>query len=451
MGLYGMLVVTTAPTSTTTANTGTAYPGVSYTAEVPLLMSEIDPVQNAAVQAAVSTAGFSETNVWAGFTGANNQTALCRTAGGAAAPNGTCYPPAVNYTPLYYLFNGVAFDKSNSAASVFAATPTGSAATPVTGDVLVRFVNAGLRMHVPSIVGSLTGTTAVSGFSLIAEDGNPLPGTPRVQSEVFLAAGKTYDVMINTPASGTTALPVYDRELSLSGNATARDAGMLAYIGINGAGLPTTGVFSAAATAIAAPAHLEYLLLPRRPDAGCDRPRPGRAARRPECQGRNPGNGQPCRRRRSPELQQQWNFQLCRAKRVLRWHVYVSDQRQRECDGGGQRMRRHQSSPRLRARRRAGGQRRDLHQHGLRALRQRPARSAGQRQERGRRAADGGGCGYRKSWHNVERGRFVHRRPCDQQLGGLAPPVHRSERSVRLSASWPRTRRAPPAMRRRQR
>ena len=253
MGLYGMLVVTSAPTSTTTANTGTAYPGVSYSAEVPLLMSEIDPVQNAAVQAAVATAGFKETNVWAGFTGNNNQTALCRLASGASAPNGACYPPAVNYTPLYYLFNGVAFDRTNSAASVFAATPTGSAATPVAGDVLVRFVNAGLRMHVPSIVGSLTGTTAVSGFSLIAEDGNPLPGTPRVQSEVFLAAGKTYDVKINTPASTATALPVYDRQLSLSGNATVRDAGMLAYLGINGAGLPTTGVFSAAATAIAAP------------------------------------------------------------------------------------------------------------------------------------------------------------------------------------------------------
>ena len=45
-------------------------------------------------------------------------------------------------------------------------------------------------MHVPSIVGSLTGTGA-AGFSLIAEDGNVLPGVPRVQSEVFMAAGKT--------------------------------------------------------------------------------------------------------------------------------------------------------------------------------------------------------------------------------------------------------------------
>ena len=49
-----------------------------------------------------------------------------------------------------------------------------------------------------------------------------------------MAAGKTYDVMINVPAAGATALPVFDRELSLSGNAIGRDAGMLGYIGMNG-------------------------------------------------------------------------------------------------------------------------------------------------------------------------------------------------------------------------
>src|SRR6266481_2166200 len=69
MGLYGMLVVTTVPVGTTA---GIAYPpagttpAVTYNAEVPLLLSEIDPVQNAAVQAAVGTVGFSETTVWSG-------------------------------------------------------------------------------------------------------------------------------------------------------------------------------------------------------------------------------------------------------------------------------------------------------------------------------------------------------------------------------------------------
>jgi hypothetical protein len=108
-------------------------------------------------------------------------------------------------------------------------------------------VNAGLRMHVPSIVGSLTGASGAAGFGLMAEDGNPLPGVTRVQSEVFMAAGKTYDVMINVPAAGGTALPIFDRALGLSANATARDAGMLAYIGVNGSGAPAAASFGAAA------------------------------------------------------------------------------------------------------------------------------------------------------------------------------------------------------------
>src|SRR5882762_10115976 len=239
MGLYGILVVTD-------ATTRTAYPGVSYNADLPLLLSEIDPVQNAAVATAVTLPGFSETTVWSGQPGGCGNP--------ATANSGNCYPPAVNYSPRYYLINGVAFNRTSPSTSLFAAAP----ASGVTGNVLVRLVNAGLRMHVPSIVGSLTtptvvptGVTAapVAGFSLVAEDGNPLPGVSRVQSEVFMAAGKTYDVMINVPA-GTTALPIFDRELSLSANATARDAGMLAYISVNGGALPGG---AAAVTAVANP------------------------------------------------------------------------------------------------------------------------------------------------------------------------------------------------------
>src|SRR5271165_103019 len=271
MGLYGILVVTAAPTSTVSTTTklstetapGCAYPGstagscaIPYDAEIPLLLSEIDPVQNNTVSQAVNTAGFSETAVWSGQPGGCGNP----TSGTAYL---TCYPPAVNYTPLYYMINGVAFNKTAAAASLFPITPAAIApATGTTGSVLVRLVNAGSRMHVPAIVGSqvagATGATnpLVTGFQVIAEDGNPLPGLPKVKSEVFMAAGKTYDVMINGQAtSGTTiapyanALAVYDRELSLSGNATERDAGMLAYIAINGAalpGTPGTGVFAAA-------------------------------------------------------------------------------------------------------------------------------------------------------------------------------------------------------------
>ena len=267
MGLIGMLVVTTA-SSGTAAGTGTAYPGsgtgttavpaVTYNAELPLEFSEIDPAQNKAVNTAVNTAGFSETNVWSGLPG------RCGNPSSGAAFN-TCCPPAVNYTPFYYLINGRAFDKTHPAASVFAAyagipgATTAPVTTGIAGTILARLVNAGLRLHVPSIVNPLTtgfngsgsATAAVSGFTLIAEDGNPVPGVqvagataapaaPRVQTDVFMAAGKTFDVMFNAPAAGSTApaLPIYDRELSLSANSSTRDAGMLAYIGVNGAGLP---------------------------------------------------------------------------------------------------------------------------------------------------------------------------------------------------------------------
>jgi Bacterial Ig-like domain (group 3)/Bacterial Ig domain len=250
MGLYGILVVTSAPTAPAGVETalGCAYPGatagtcaVPYDAEVPLLLSEIDPVQNTTVNAAVNTTGFSETAVWSGQPGGCGNPA-------SGAVYLTCYPPAVNYTPLYYTINGAAFNKNNTSGSLFPITPaTIAPATGTTGSVLVRFVNAGSRMHVPAIVGSqVAGATGgtnpiVTGFKVIAEDGNPLPGVPKIKSEVFMAAGKTYDVIINgQTTAGTTispypnALAVYDRELSLSANATARDSGMLAYIGIGG-------------------------------------------------------------------------------------------------------------------------------------------------------------------------------------------------------------------------
>jgi len=242
MGLYGILVVTTEPSGTTA---GTAYPAtatgpaVTYNAEVPLLLSEIDPVQNAAVAAAVATAGFSETRVWSGQPGGCGNP--------ASTTYHTCYPPAVNYDPRYYMVNGVSFDRTgvNAAKSLFAAAP----ASGVTGTVLVRFVNAGLRTHVPAIVGAQTtdSTNAVvNGFSLIAEDGNVLPGSRRIQNEVLLPAGKAYDVMMNAPASGVPALPVYDRQLSLSTN-NQRNGGMQAYVSVNGSGAPAFGALNAVA------------------------------------------------------------------------------------------------------------------------------------------------------------------------------------------------------------
>jgi Bacterial Ig domain len=279
MGLYGILVVTAAPSATSGMETtaGTAYPGVTYDAEVPMAFGEIDPVQNTAVSNAVNTAGFTETAVWSGQpNGCGNP---------ASSTYLTCYPPAVNYTPTFYTINGVPFNTANPSGSDFAvAPPTIAPPASTAGSVLVRMVNAGLRMHVPAIVGSqVSGATGgsnpiVTGFKVIAEDGNPLPGVPKIKSEVFMAAGKVYDVMINGQVTTTTAgtppalptityssypnaLAIYDRELSLSANKTQRDSGMLAYISINGASLPAFPTTTAGAAGAAA-VNDAYILAP---------------------------------------------------------------------------------------------------------------------------------------------------------------------------------------------
>jgi Bacterial Ig domain len=256
MGLYGILVVTAAPTATAGAETapGCAYSvtttsgttcTVPYDAEVPMLLGEIDPVQNSAVSVAVNAVGFSETTVWSGQPGGcGNQATL---------NSGNCYPPAVNYTPLYYTINGVAFDKTYAAGSHFPISPATITATG-TGSVLVRLVNAGSRMHVPSIVGSevagQTGGTSpiVTGFKIIAEDGNPLPGVPKVKSEVFMAAGKTYDVMINGPAAGITAV-----QFIAAGSGYNLATTSISLVGGGGTGAVVSSTFALTGVSISAP------------------------------------------------------------------------------------------------------------------------------------------------------------------------------------------------------
>ena len=100
MGLYGVLIVTQAPVpaGVNPFTPGKAYPGMSneaaYDADASLLFSEIDPVQNAAVDRA-AVAGTAVT---------------LRFDDPTCAPN--CYPAAVNFTPTYFLINGQAFDKA---------------------------------------------------------------------------------------------------------------------------------------------------------------------------------------------------------------------------------------------------------------------------------------------------------------------------------------------------
>src|SRR6266576_2964937 len=125
MGLYGIVVVT--DSTNKIAYPAGANPAVTYGADIPLLLSEVDPVQNNAVGTAVTLPGFNETTVWSGQPGGCGNP--------ATANSGNCYPPAVNYSPRYYLVNGVAFSKTAPATSLFPVSPTNTLA--VTGNVLV--------------------------------------------------------------------------------------------------------------------------------------------------------------------------------------------------------------------------------------------------------------------------------------------------------------------------
>ena len=191
MGLYGAITVR--------PSTNQAYPAAdsAFNSEAVLLFSEIDPVQNAAVDAAISPA---------------------------------VYPSTVNYTPTYFLVNGAAFDRNNLAASTLpAGTPTAGASQ---WNLLLRFVNAGLQAHTAMPVGLQ--------MTLLAEDGNVAP-TRKVQGEVLLGAAKTMDAMVKLVPNGSgnfdATYPIFDRMLDLSSGAVQPDSGMLAYLTL-GAGAP---------------------------------------------------------------------------------------------------------------------------------------------------------------------------------------------------------------------
>jgi hypothetical protein len=235
MGLYGVLVVTAAP------STKTAY-SIRYDADVPLLLSEIDPLQNGAVEKLVEVQSNCPANTGA-CTAAVTQaveTAKWNPTCAASTTAGTgCYPPAVNFTPTYFLVNGTSFDKTSTVSSAAGVPPSAQ-----TGNVLLRFVNAGLRMHVPSVTGL--------NMSLVAEDGNVVQDVAlqaakggsssftynaKTQNEVFLAAGKVYDVVVNPAATGgsysASQFSIFDRQLSVSGNKFQHDTGMQAIVLVN--------------------------------------------------------------------------------------------------------------------------------------------------------------------------------------------------------------------------
>ena len=176
MGLYGAMKKD--------ASAGNAYPARAYVNELVLVYSEIDPDLHAAVVGGTY---------------------------GTTGPTST-----LNYKPQHFLVNGQPFAAGQAA---LAAGNTGEA-------LLLRFLNAGLKTHVPVLQGSH--------MSLIAEDGNPYPYA-REHYSVLLPAGKTIDALWTAATNGSYAL--YDRALHLT-TAGATGGGMLRVLNVGGGGGP---------------------------------------------------------------------------------------------------------------------------------------------------------------------------------------------------------------------
>ena len=107
----------------------------------------------------------------------------------------------MEYNPQYFLANG---DDSSTG------TPTTGAPGETT---LIRFINMGLKTHIPTIQGE--------DFAIIAEDGYAYQNS-RNQYSVMVAAGQTRDALFTPPpldADQTTPIPIYtmfDRMLNLT-------------------------------------------------------------------------------------------------------------------------------------------------------------------------------------------------------------------------------------------
>jgi len=140
-----------------------AYPGLSYDQDTMLLFSEVDPILNAAV--------------------ANGSY------GTAPAPTS-----AIGYRPQYFLINGAVYVPT---------TPPIQVGLPGQRKLL-RFLNAGLRSHVPTLQNGF--------FHLKAEDGHLLPHGGHEQYSALLPAGKTIDAIWQPTLDETYAL--YDGRLN---------------------------------------------------------------------------------------------------------------------------------------------------------------------------------------------------------------------------------------------
>jgi len=182
---------------------------VNYDSELPLVLSET--MRHRAVNSAVGRPDSArrKCGIPAGQCGD-----LPPSATSIPATANTCYPPAVNYDPRYFL-SWVSGSRAGS--------PVCDHAGGATGSVLVASSSGLAHACLPLWVRSRR-PAAVPGVSLIAED--HVSRVPKGPVRSVPGAARTQDVLDNDPRSAVV-LAVFDRHLSLSTD-NRRGGGMMA-------------------------------------------------------------------------------------------------------------------------------------------------------------------------------------------------------------------------------
>jgi hypothetical protein len=183
MGLYGALTKDAGLGKVAYSSGAT---NVIYANQLTLVYSEVDP----ALHTAVASGTY-----------------------GHGGPNST-----LDYRPKYFLINGKPYPAAALDPVAIPTLPAGEVAVPAGSSLLIRFLNAGLKAHVPTINGQY--------WQVIAEDGNPVPylSNPRQQYTAFLPPSKTLDVLLTPTTTSTTdtiKFAVFDSRLfdTTDGNA----------------------------------------------------------------------------------------------------------------------------------------------------------------------------------------------------------------------------------------
>lgn len=161
MGLYGALTKNQVDVAGTSPLAQAYGPETTYLTDQVVFYSEIDTVlHNQVADGSYGTTGMTST---------------------------------MEYNPQYFLANGV--DSSTGEVDVGAPGAT----------TLIRFINMGLKTHIPTVQGE--------DFVVIAEDGYAYQD-PKNQYSLLVAAGQTKDVLFTPPQSATYAM--FDRMLNLT-------------------------------------------------------------------------------------------------------------------------------------------------------------------------------------------------------------------------------------------